>query len=100
MFLLSFVPGIAVLELLFRYQSMVPDTSFIIIQRGKITAKKSILLIIPMCSKRDGPDLCPFVLYSIFKEIPKLPRHLQCEIILCQIVRASLCQYLRQKNFL
>jgi len=43
------------------YQSVVPDTSFIIIQRGKMTAKKSILLIIHMCSKSDGSNLCPFI---------------------------------------
>lgn len=41
-------------------QSMVPDSSFVIMQRGKITAKKSILLIIHMCSKRDDQNLCPF----------------------------------------
>ena len=58
------------------YQSVVPDTSFIIIQRGKMTAKKSILLIIHMCSKSDGSNLCPFIQYSIFKQIQKLPRHL------------------------
>lgn len=40
---------------------MVPDSSFVIIQRGKITAKKSILLIIHMCSKRDGQNLYPFI---------------------------------------
>ena len=74
------------------YQSVVPDTSFIIIQWGKITAKKFILLIIHMCSKSDGSNLCPFIQYSIFKQIQKLPRHLTVWNILCQIVMASLCQ--------
>lgn len=45
---------------------MVPDTLFIIILKGKITARKSILLIIHVCSKRGGPNLCPFILYSFF----------------------------------
>ena len=74
------------------YQSVVPDTSFIIIQWGKIRAKKFILLIIHMFSKSDGSNLCPFIQYSIFKQIQKLPRHLTVWNILCQIVMASLCQ--------
>lgn len=71
-------------------QSMVPDTSFIIIQRGKTKARKSILLIIRMCSKRDGSNLCPFILY--FQTDSKTAKTFTVWNILCQIVMAYSCQ--------